>query len=293
MNPSTTAGSYLRLNRTLFLELNRCRNVAARSAQFAANALARTELARGQLEALGICWDNQRLLEIGSGQLLRYTLPFSTIGHVSAIDTELPLQRPYLRSFAAEVRHNGLYRAGKSLVNVLLRRPQSYRRAIEKAAPRPFSYEVFRMDAGRLGFPDGQFGGAFSFSVFEHLPEPDRALGEIARCLRPGASLYLDLHLYTSPNGDHDPRGLRGAAGWRPWQHLLGEGPPAPCFLNRLRLDEWRQMIARFFREVRFVPLPQEQARNRRLLTPELRQRLRDFTDDELLTTTLIAVATK
>lgn len=47
------------------------------------------------------------------------------------------------------------------------------------------------MDARDLRFPDASFDLIYSFHVLEHIPEPERALREMARALRPGGR-YLN-----------------------------------------------------------------------------------------------------
>ncbi|MDP9793254.1 ubiquinone/menaquinone biosynthesis C-methylase UbiE [Catenuloplanes nepalensis] len=51
------------------------------------------------------------------------------------------------------------------------------------------SYEVG--DAYALPYPDGHFDGVRSERVLQHLAEPDRAVAEMARVLRPGGRLLL------------------------------------------------------------------------------------------------------
>jgi SAM-dependent methyltransferase len=51
-----------------------------------------------------------------------------------------------------------------------------------------------RGTAEQLPFRDGAFDAVVSFAVFEHLPEPEKSLREIARVLRPGGTLLLGTH---------------------------------------------------------------------------------------------------
>jgi SAM-dependent methyltransferase len=43
-------------------------------------------------------------------------------------------------------------------------------------------------DSGAMPFSDGRFGSAVSNCVFEHIPDIERTIGEIARVLRPGGT---------------------------------------------------------------------------------------------------------
>lgn len=54
------------------------------------------------------------------------------------------------------------------------------------------SVEIVTGDATALGFDDGRFTGAASFTMLHHVPTnelQDRLFGEVARVLRPGAPL--------------------------------------------------------------------------------------------------------
>lgn len=50
-----------------------------------------------------------------------------------------------------------------------------------------------------LPFPDACFDGALSINVFSHLTDPQRALGEIARVLRPGGLVLVNFPNLLSP----------------------------------------------------------------------------------------------
>jgi len=59
-------------------------------------------------------------------------------------------------------------------------------------------------DAARLPLQDESFDVVYSYNTFEHVAQPDAALSEATRVLRPGGRLYLDFGpLYFSPFGLH------------------------------------------------------------------------------------------
>lgn len=63
---------------------------------------------------------------------------------------------------------------------------------------------LLEMDAEALAFEDASFDFAFSYNAFEHFPDPERVLGEMARVVRPGGGIYLRFGpLYDSPWGQH------------------------------------------------------------------------------------------
>jgi SAM-dependent methyltransferase len=80
-------------------------------------------------------------------------------------------------------------------------------------------------DLQRTGLPDAQYDSVFCAQVLQHLPEPEAALREIARMLKPGGKAILSVpHLVWLHNEPHDywrftGHGLRhlcGKVGLRP-----------------------------------------------------------------------------
>ena len=63
---------------------------------------------------------------------------------------------------------------------------------------------VHVMSASKLDFNDATFDLVFSYNAFEHLDDPESALTESIRVLRPGGYIYLNFGpLYPSPMGLH------------------------------------------------------------------------------------------
>jgi len=52
-------------------------------------------------------------------------------------------------------------------------------------------YEISRMAADKMTFPDDHFQGAFLCWVLEHVKDPLQVLSEVRRVLRPGAKVYI------------------------------------------------------------------------------------------------------
>ena len=64
--------------------------------------------------------------------------------------------------------------------------------------------------ASPLPFENATFDLAFSYNSFEHIPDPEFALSEMVRVLRPGGYVFLDFDpLYASAWGLHAWRSLR------------------------------------------------------------------------------------
>jgi SAM-dependent methyltransferase len=51
--------------------------------------------------------------------------------------------------------------------------------------------ELYQADARKLPFPDGSFDVVYSYHALEHIPEPVRAIREVARVLRFGGSYFI------------------------------------------------------------------------------------------------------
>jgi SAM-dependent methyltransferase len=70
-------------------------------------------------------------------------------------------------------------------------------------------------DIHSLGFPDGHFNAVVCWSVLEHVPEPERAIAEMLRVLKPGGAIWVQLPFLFPYHADpHDywrvtPSGLR------------------------------------------------------------------------------------
>jgi ubiquinone/menaquinone biosynthesis C-methylase UbiE len=151
------------------------------------------------------------------------------------------------------------------------------------------------MDAERMTFADATFDFIYSRSVFEHLENPDRAIKEIRRVLRPGGTVHIGVHLYTSDSGAHDPRVLSDRREEVPmWAHLRPEHEDMVqpnSYLNRFRLQVWRNMFAEYFPGA-YLHLHQRGREEQMPLLAELRAmgELGEYSDDELLTDEVVAV---
>src|SRR5690606_38591092 len=52
-------------------------------------------------------------------------------------------------------------------------------------------FELFQMDAQNLDLESDSFDGAFLCWILEHLPDPQRALSEVRRVVRPGGRVFV------------------------------------------------------------------------------------------------------
>ena len=135
------------------------------------------------------------------------------------------------------------YRRSNRLIGVDLSEPM-LRKAQERVVNEALDHVdgVAVMDARRLGFPDAFFDVVVAQYVITTVPDPERALDEIARVTRPGGEIILVNHLGAEV-------GLRRAfeqgfapiarrLGWRPefrWERLAqwAAGQPDVRLLER------------------------------------------------------------
>jgi SAM-dependent methyltransferase len=71
--------------------------------------------------------------------------------------------------------------------------------ALALAASSPEGVDFRLATAERLPFGDGEFDFAWIFDVLEHVDDPERVLGEVARVLKPGGGFHIVLPLEGQP----------------------------------------------------------------------------------------------
>jgi SAM-dependent methyltransferase len=267
--------------------------------QLARETMARVERARAQMKlAFDVEWNGEALLDIGAGQLLRQSLAFGVNNRVVAVDLELPFRGLLLPDFIGTAWRLGLHRASKTLVRQLLGVDRRFRRALSSryGVGNLREPELRRMSATKLRFRDEHFGGAFSFSTFQHIDRPEAAAREMSRVLRPGSCAYVELHLYSSLGGSDHPFLRTRPEAITTWGHLRRSSPfygKTGLFVNRLRLHEWKSIFERSFGEVRYFNIAGERDSAARMLTPAIQKELAEYSEEELTTTTFIAVLRK
>jgi len=191
------------------------------------------------------------LLDVGPGPFLAYSNYFAVDNDVTAIDSDAvpvglsPL--PYLQM----LWYNGAWRTAKTVGRKILGIDRTQRKELRKrmGTRKPHRVHVLQGDICNSGIAGGSFDVVYCRSVMQHIIEPERALTEMARLLRPGGVLYVSLHLYTSHNGARPfAPGNANHAEDLFWAHLRpnvegAEGSTA--VLNRLRLSEWKSLFTR------------------------------------------------
>ena len=247
-------------------------------------------------EQTGVRLENLKVLEIGPGQQLRYLRCFALKNDVVGIDTDAIPQRLGLSGLVWMIRRNPWMRTVKTIARIALRKDARFLAAlarelgVDELRPLP----LLQMDAKKMAFADQTFGFAFSCSVFEHIEEPQAAIEEVVRVLRPGGVACISVHLYTSHSGQHDP-GIFAAGKPAPplWPHLrpaFAHTVRPSAHLNRLTLRQWRELFTAVMPGVQFA-----YGRDSEDLTAALGQiraanELVEYTDEELLTVNVVGV---
>ena len=231
------------------------------------------------------------ILDIGTGQFLLQMYYFGLHNRITGIDFDVianginPFQ--YLRM----LKFNGLRRTIKTIGRKLLGIDRKYRAELKAqlsvtSLPK---VRVQRMDACNMAFPEAVFDFVHCLSVFHHLPDPAAALRGITRILRPGGTVYISFHLYTSETGSLDPRVFTNRANEvGMWLHLRPQCAHlvhTNAYLNKLRLAQWKELFDAWMPEARLSLVPTTRT-GAELAARELQAagELREYEPLELLT---------
>jgi ubiquinone/menaquinone biosynthesis C-methylase UbiE len=248
----------------------------------------------------GIMLENRDILIIGPGQGAGEITYFSLKNRVTGIDLDVIPDSNNPLVYLKMLQQNGAARTVKTLARKLLgvdrRSLQELQRQLNvtrKSKPR-----LLQMDAAEMTFPDAQFDLVYTFSVFEHLPDPVKVLEQVRRVLKPNGAAYISLHLFTNDTGSHDPRLWTNDPTKPPiWAHLRPEHKDlvqSNAYCNEWRMDNW---TATFEKELPGSMIRKEthEANHHAKISQELAElrkqgELSDYRDEELLTINLIAL---
>lgn len=239
-----------------------------------------------------------RILDLGCGQTATQTALFQADGAtVTGIDVEVPTFAFGIGTFIRTLRLNGPERALKSLARHVLFDGRFFRE-LSKHYGKEASFkhlDVRVMDATAMEFRDSTFDFVASMAVFEHISDVPGALRELNRVLKAGGIAVVTPHLFPSLSGGHCLQwlapDLKAAANVEPWDHLRKNKHPAGAYLNRMKLQEYRE----HFHRILDVVEEKTTTEGERYLTPELEAELtaKGYTRADLLTRTITFFARK
>lgn len=240
---------------------------------------------------LGRPLEGLRVLEVGPGQGMERVFYFGMNNDVTVIDLDVIPKGFDLMNYLRMLRENSIGRMVKTFGRKILLVDRTNQMALKKALGANELIYPTIIHADICGtIPEiGLFDLVVSWSVFEHLVCPSKALDNIIRLLRPDGAFYICICLYTCNVGHHDIRAFTGLSDKLPlWGHLRSSTrhlihPSA--YLNTWRLSQWRGLFsekAPNFEE--FLETHGGEHHYRRLMTSDLRSELCEYTDEELFT---------
>lgn len=236
-----------------------------------------------------------RIFEIGYGARPLRLMALISLGHdARGIDLDAPMLQRSASDLWRVLRTNGPARFLKSSVRSLVFDAHERRTLARVLARRGAALRIERDrflvgDVATASLPAGSVDFLYSEDVFEHIPrESLPAVCEgIARALAPGGVAVISPAVFTGISGGH-------LVEWYPhtfdkevdrrseaWEHLRKRRFVADCFLNELRVDEFRQLFERHFSVDAVDSL--DAGRGRQFLTPEIRAELSAYDETELL----------
>lgn len=250
------------------------------------------------LQLSGQALVGHRVLEIGYGQRPFRLIAMQSLGYdACGVDLDQSMLQVSLSAVNDSIVRNGLYRTTKSFARRLVFDKSEYRSLAKMLASRygvplrPAYDKIFVGDASdETVWNDIGDGIEFVYSedVFEHIPAErlPMLMRKLHQHMAPGGIAVITPNVFTGIVGGHgldwyhsrvnEP--LEGRS--PPWGHLTGETPEADTYLNKLTRAQYRDILSEGF------IIESEKAIHgdfgRQHLTPERRERLKDYSDDEL-----------
>jgi ubiquinone/menaquinone biosynthesis C-methylase UbiE len=234
-----------------------------------------------------------RILDIGCGQTAIQTALFHADGaNITGIDIEVPTYRMSFSTFFQIVKRNGFERALKSSLRHILFDKQYFSK-ISQEYGKQLNFngmDIRLMDATYMPFGSETFDFIYSRAVLEHVRDVEAPIREINRILTPRGFAVMNIHLFPSISGGHrmewrDPDRLPSTT-VLPWDHLRDNKFPANTYLNKLKINQYREILKSH------VNILEEQTliEGEKLLTREIEEELggKGYTREDLLTSTVI-----
>jgi SAM-dependent methyltransferase len=290
---STTVGLGNRLN-----ELRQLMRATQRSPESGADWVMKLYKATSSriTEATGLPVENMKGLDIGPGQQLGCLKAFSVHNDVVGIDTDIIAQGFNPLDYLRMLQHNSAMRTVKTFARKALGVDARFNSALaERFGVKRFPrLRVLKMSATQMTFPDETFDFVYTHSVFEHIDDPEAAMREVRRVLKPGGVAYISIHIFTSHSGCHDPKILTDGTPIPPlWPHLrpsLVDTVRPNTYLNKVLLKGWREMFDRVMPGTNYVNDRQDDEIGDGLRLLREQGELADYSDEELMTVNFIGI---
>lgn len=250
-------------------------------------------------EFTGQSFKDAGVLEIGFGPRPSRLIALMGMGiDVRGIDLDTPMLHFNLLGLFRILKKNGVDRAVKTAVRCLFFDPREQAALREAMKLRGYTTHIdparFLVgDAATYDFGDRKFDFIYSWSVFEHIPPADlsRLSARIAKMLTPRGIALLTPDVFTGITGGHLVEWYGHvveadiARRSEPWEHLRKARYTANTYLNRLSRSDYRRIFTEHFEILEEKSIHPNMGR--RWLTPELREELAAWDEDELFSNTV------
>lgn len=234
------------------------------------------------------------ILDIGCGRRYPFTLLLHSAGYkVTGIDTlYVNPNASLIRQSLDNLRYNGPSIFGKTLMDFIGRGTAKSYKQTQEISGINLNWKginVLKMNAESMNFQNESFDSIISIFVLEHLLNLGEVINEMDRVLRRKGIAILAIDLFASKYGSHWPQSQRTKK--IAWRHLIDEDMYIPGGLNKLRENDFISVLTKKFKMLELIRQIDEE--NKKMLTIELREKLNRYSEEELLTDTLILVLQK
>lgn len=244
-----------------------------------------------------------KVIEIGYGARPTRLIWFFGQGvDITGIDLDQPILRGSPAEFLGVYRKNGWERAFKTVFRWFINE-RHLRRALlaDLSRQRGFKVELPPKslvvgDATNQDFWARHHGADYIFSedVFEHIPAQslDLILPRMAASMAPDGMAFIKPMIYTGICGGHHlewyPHTLTQHRNriTEPWEHLRKNRHPANTYLNKLTRADYRKLFSAHFDILEETCAQPDMGSQ--FMTPEIRQELGQFTEEELFSNRVI-----
>lgn len=155
-------------------------------------------------------------------------------------------------------------------------------------------------DGKKIPFEDDKFDAVLSNAVLEHVTDLESFFFEVNRVTKPlGVSRHL-YHNYYCFSGCHLPQSFCEK---HPWGHLRGKYQTDPNHLNQVTIDTVSKFFSSFFELNNIFQVSKDHSKKgvdetfsferKDLLTPDIRNELKNYSDEQLLTRSYLIVGSK
>jgi SAM-dependent methyltransferase len=251
---------------------------------------------RAAYESLsGWLFRDAAIFEVGYGARPLRLLALTSLGlNARGIDLDAPLLSGSIPELLRVLRTNGWQRFLKSTVRAKVFDAHE-RRALDRAlaqrgARLRIQPERFLVgDIATASLAPSSVDFFCSEDVFEHIPRDalDAVCASMARALTPDGVALIAPAVFTGIGGGHLVEWYAHTLGSgmerrsEPWEHLRQRRFQADCFLNEMRLADYRRLFERHFRVEAVHNL--QAGHGAAFLTEDVIEELDDYSEEELL----------